>query len=138
MKAKKLIKLIEMSMDEIETDFGFSSNHKIAGFCMGLLRIEKYGGNGEVQIELPLDNIDPDFHTVAVPLFFTFEAADTIYVKVKLDVGKYYAADDGKLKDLKPEDKTKVMEVIRANKSKLEHDLEEVIEDIYSEYYDSY
>lgn len=122
-KAKKL--LLELRGVNYEVNFDY---HKqtIDGNLIGEFKLG--GESGTVDIQLPLDNIDPDDDKVIVPLQFTYDWDDpelAVGVDVNLDIKQYWAADDGKLHDLTPEGKTKVVDYIK--KSRIEDSLGDFI-----------
>lgn len=122
-KAKKL--LHELYGDKYEVDYGYHKEtidgHLIGEFKLGL-------GDGSVDIQLPLSNIDPDYDNLIIPLQFTYEHDDPelrVGASLNLDIKKYWAADDGKLHDLTPEKRSKVIDYIK--KSRIEDSLEDFI-----------
>lgn len=131
-KAKRL--LMEL-LSKIENDFSFST--KIGSYGIGLLTLDNSNDTGTVEIELPLDNIDPDSNTLIVPIYFTYDVDEEgdARVSIKIDIKQYYASDDGKLKDLSKDAIDKVLNLVKPNKPKMENDLARVIEQELAEYY---
>lgn len=121
----KAQKLLEMFHD-FDHDYGYSS--KIAGHEIGQLTLDD--GVGTVEIDLPLDNIDPDSSHVAVVLTFDYDDED-FATHIKMEVSKYMAADDGEAHDLPANTKQTILDYLKNNKAKLEQAFEKFIQDEY-------
>lgn len=118
-KARTLLEFLK----DFDKDYSFVG--KVAGLPIGQLTLDD--GVGIVEIELPLDDVDPDSHQVVVPLHFTYD--DDYTPSIKIDVSKYLAAADGNPADLSKEGKDKVVNYLKSNKAKLEHAFEDFIVD---------
>ena len=120
-KARTLLELFS----DFDHDYSFVGKG-VAGHPIGQLTLD--GGVGSVEIELPLDDIDPDSHQVIIPLNFSYDEED-FTTHLKMEVEKYLAADDGNLAVLSKEGKNRVMEYLNSNKAKLERAFEDFIYD---------
>ena len=122
-KAKKLLEM----MGDFEHDYGYIGKG-VVGHDIGKLTLDD--GVGIIEIDLPLDGIDPDSSHVAIPLHFTYDEVDgdISYVSLKMDVGKYIAADDGNPHDLPPKGKNTILDYLKSNKAKLEKALEDFVD----------
>ena len=118
-KARELLELF----GDFNHDYSFVGKG-IAGHSIGQLTLDN--GVGTVEIELPLDDIDPDSTQVILPINFTYDDSEgeISSVSLKMDVDKYLAADDGNPADLSPEGKKRVLDYLKSNKAKLERALE--------------
>lgn len=119
-KAKKLLEMFH----DFDHDYSYSA--KVAGHYIGQLTLDD--GVGTVEIELPLDNIDPDSTAVAVVLTFDYDEED-FTTHLKMDVSKYMAADDGEAHDLPVDTKHTILDYLKSNKAKLEQAFEKFIYD---------
>jgi hypothetical protein len=128
-KGRELLELL----GKIKNDFSFGST-KIGGFPVGELSIDQNGDFGEVEVELPLDNIDPDSTTLIVPLSFTYKISDGISVSIEPNVRQYSTSDNGILKDLNIEDMKKAIDLIN-NNVKMEKDLANIIDKVIKKHY---
>ena len=115
-KARELLELFS----DFDKDYDFIA--KVAGHSIGHLTLDN--GVGTVDIELPLDDIDPDSTQVILPIHFTYDESDFSSVSLKMEVGKYLAAADGNPADLSPKGKTRILDYLKSNKAKLERAFE--------------
>lgn len=113
-KAKALLEFLS----DFHKDYNFVG--KVGILLIGDLKLED--GVGIVEIELPIDDVDPLSAQVIIPLHFTYD--DDYTPSIKIDVDKYLAADDGNPADLSKEGKAKVTDYLKSNKAKMENDLE--------------
>jgi len=116
-KAKALLEFLS----DFHKDYDFVS--KVGNLPIGDLKLDD--GVGIVDIELPLDDVDPLSAQVIVPLHFTYD--DDYTPSIKIDVDKYLAADDGNPAYLSKEGKQKVVDYLTSNKAKMENDLEKFL-----------
>lgn len=116
-KAKALLEFLS----DFHKDYIFVS--KVGTHPIGDLKLDD--GVGIVDIELPLDDVDPDSYQVVIPLHFTYD--DDYTPSIKIDIDNYLAADDGNPANLSEEGKQKVVDYLKANKAKMENDLEKFL-----------
>jgi len=116
-RAKKLL-------ESIERDLGYYDRNKIAGLYAGEMKLDN--DEGVIDLELPIDFVDPDSERVIIPVKFTYETDDG--ASVSLDIKQYYAAADGNLHDLDKEGKKKVNDYIKARKRSIESSLDDLID----------
>ena len=128
-KARKLLEFIE-------TDFSYSDRNKVAGLYAGEMKLDF--DDGFIDLELPIDFVDPDSERVIVPIKFTYETikGEGVYVSLaQEEIKQYYSADDGKLHDLDEEGKKKVNDYIIAHRHIIESSLDNLIDKVLREYY---
>lgn len=120
----KARELLEILGPDFEYDYGYVGKG-VAGHDIGKLTLDD--GVGIIEIDLPIDDVDPDSTHVAVPLNFTYDEVegDISYVSLKMDVSKYIAADDGNPHDLPQKGKSMILDYLKSNKAKLEKALED-------------
>jgi hypothetical protein len=121
----KARRFLEAIGGDLSRDYSYLT--KVAG-C-GLGNVDLDDGDGTIEIELPIDGVDPDSNSgVAVILPLTYDPGE-FYTTINInDVKQYLAADDGNPHDLTPEGLTKVREYLKTNKAKIERGLEDLFE----------